>query len=332
MSESSLLIPPPVQSGRGFDDFQARCGAYYDAFRISQEKRGEDFLWYSDVKLADGLIMAHVRFNAGWSLTQIMERRGLNVLIPRVGGYEVTLDRQQVKARPGEILLARTQQLRHIKLHSNEMRPGTALYFDDATVDKVLSSLYDGETADCLDLVPVLDRSSHIGASLSAIAQSLETGAFVNDGLRKSPKAVALLTEAALTLIFENVPHRGSHRMSRRAPSVAPRHMHDAIDFMRAHLHQALTMADIAAAVGISVRALQVAFRRFYDTTPMLYLRRLRLEAVHEELSSPVNCLPVGEVAMKWGFLHLGRFAAHYRVAYGVNPSETAARAQRMMH
>ncbi len=332
MSESSLLIAPPAQSGRGFDDFEARCGEHYDAFRIAQERKSEDFHWYSDVKMADGLIVAHVRFNAGWSLTQVKERRGLNVLIPRVGGYEATLDMRQVEASPGEILLARTQQFRHVKLHSNEMRPGTALYFDDATVAKVISSLYDGQTSDGLDLVPVLERSSRVGASLSAIAQSLETGAFVNDGLAKSPKAAALLIEAALTLIFENVPHRGSHRISRRVPLTAPRHVHDAIDFMRAHLHQALTMGDIATAVGVSVRALQVAFRHFYDTTPMLYLRRLRLEAVHEELSSPVNRLSVGEVAMKWGFLHLGRFAGHYRETYGVYPSETAARAQRMVH
>jgi AraC-like DNA-binding protein len=43
-------------------------------------------------------------------------------------------------------------------------------------------------------------------------------------------------------------------------------------------------------------------------------------------LASPENTLPVHEVALKWGFTHMGRFAAKYRATFGVYPSETAKR------
>jgi transcriptional regulator GlxA family with amidase domain len=137
---------------------------------------------------------------------------------------------------------------------------------------------------------------------------------------------MVLLVEAALHLIFSNVPHRLIDRLDRHPPDVTPRHIQRAIDYMHANLHLPLTMADIAEAVGISGRSLQLGFRSFCDIPPAAYLRRIRLEAVHAELSRPENELPVQEVALKWGFVHMGRFAAQYRATFGVYPSETIRR------
>jgi len=96
---------------------------------------------------------------------------------------------------------------------------------------------------------------------------------------------------------------------------------------MHANLYLPLTIIDIADAIGVSERSLQLGFRKFRNMTPAAYLRRIRLDAVHAELSRPENRLPVHEVALKWGFAHMGRFAAQYRVVFGVYPSETVKRA-----
>ncbi|QIG97958.1 MULTISPECIES: helix-turn-helix domain-containing protein [unclassified Bradyrhizobium] len=57
-------------------------------------------------------------------------------------------------------------------------------------------------------------------------------------------------------------------------------------------------------------------------------MRPVRLEAIHDELSRPENLLPISEVALKWGFTHMGRFAASYRSAFGQYPSDTVRRAR----
>ena len=56
----------------------------------------------------------------------------------------------------------------------------------------------------------------------------------------------------------------------------------------------------------------------------MAYLRRQRLERVREELlvAAP-GAVNVTEVATRWGFTHLSRFAASYRAAFSENPSDT---------
>ena len=56
----------------------------------------------------------------------------------------------------------------------------------------------------------------------------------------------------------------------------------------------------------------------------LAYLRRLRLQKVHEELvTAAPGAVSVTEVAARWGFAHLGRFAAAYRSEFSERPSET---------
>jgi transcriptional regulator GlxA family with amidase domain len=59
-------------------------------------------------------------------------------------------------------------------------------------------------------------------------------------------------------------------------------------------------------------------------TSPMAYLRELRLQAVHDELAiAEPGSIRVTEVAARWGFVHLGRFAATYRRQFAELPSDT---------
>jgi AraC-like DNA-binding protein len=95
--------------------------------------------------------------------------------------------------------------------------------------------------------------------------------------------------------------------------------------FMDGHSDQPLTVAEVAAAVGVGARGLQSAFRRHHDTTPLGYLRQIRLDRVHCELqvADPASGVTVRETARRWGFAHPGRFAAEYRAAFGRPPSQT---------
>ncbi|WP_182873127.1 helix-turn-helix transcriptional regulator [Microbispora sp. H10670] len=86
----------------------------------------------------------------------------------------------------------------------------------------------------------------------------------------------------------------------------------------------ALTVEDIAEAVGVSARALQEGFRRHLEKTPTSFLREVRLDRVHAELAArnPYTAT-VTDVAYRWGFAHLGRFSSVYRQRFGESPSET---------
>ncbi len=97
-----------------------------------------------------------------------------------------------------------------------------------------------------------------------------------------------------------------------------------AIAYIEENAGTDISLADVAVASRVTVRAVQLAFRRHLDTTPLAYLRRIRLEHAHREL---VNASPgadtVTAVAARWGFFNAGRFTGYYRSAFGVLPSHT---------
>jgi AraC-like DNA-binding protein len=97
-----------------------------------------------------------------------------------------------------------------------------------------------------------------------------------------------------------------------------------AIDLMEAHPETPWSTPELARAIGVSARALQRAFERSRQPSPMIYLRRVRLRRVHAELAanSP-DSATVTMVAGRWGFVHLGRFASQYRELFGETPSQT---------
>ena len=108
----------------------------------------------------------------------------------------------------------------------------------------------------------------------------------------------------------------------------SPGALRRAVAFIEANPDIGISIADIASAAHVTPRALQLAFRRHLDTTPMAYLRRVRLDHAHQDLAqaSPGDGTTVTIVAYRWGFPSSSRFAQHYRAAYGVPPSRTLRR------
>jgi AraC-like DNA-binding protein len=110
-------------------------------------------------------------------------------------------------------------------------------------------------------------------------------------------------------------------------PTVEDRHdasspaVRRAVAFIEENAHRDITVADIAAAASVTVRAIQLGFRRHEDTTPTQYLRRVRLGRARDDLvtGDPAS-QTVTAVAYRWGFSSPSRFAAAYRYAYGVTP------------
>lgn len=82
----------------------------------------------------------------------------------------------------------------------------------------------------------------------------------------------------------------------------------------------------LASRVHVSVRSLQDGFRREHDTTPMSYVRSVRLRRVRDDLLDAAALVTVNQVAQRWGFLHMGRFAESYRREFGELPSVTRRR------
>ncbi len=83
-------------------------------------------------------------------------------------------------------------------------------------------------------------------------------------------------------------------------------------------------LSDIAAAINVTPRSVQYTFRRHLGTTPLEYLRRVRLDRAHRDLQAADPAVDtVMAIAGRWGFSHAGRFSIAYKEAFGTPPSRT---------
>ncbi len=100
--------------------------------------------------------------------------------------------------------------------------------------------------------------------------------------------------------------------------------LRNAVAFIQENADADIGLEDIAAAVNVSPRSVQYAFRRNLGTTPLEYLRRVRLDRAHRDLKAadPANDT-VTAIAGRWGFSHAGRFSLAYKAAFGTAPSDT---------
>ena len=95
---------------------------------------------------------------------------------------------------------------------------------------------------------------------------------------------------------------------------------------MRERSGEALSIAALAAEVGVSTRSLQLAFRKYRGAGPRTLLEDFRLDAVHARLYAAMPGDNVTQIALDCGITHLGRLASRYRARFGESPVATLRR------
>ena len=94
--------------------------------------------------------------------------------------------------------------------------------------------------------------------------------------------------------------------------------------YINAHLTQPVSRADLAATANVSIRTLTRGFTERHGTGPMGFLKARRLDAAYRQLlGAEADSIIVTEVAIRYGFNHLGKFAREYKRVFGELPSVT---------
>lgn len=84
------------------------------------------------------------------------------------------------------------------------------------------------------------------------------------------------------------------------------------------------SVAALATELNVSRRTLHHAFTQVLGINPVNYMRTVRLHQARKALrAQPDSPGRVRDVAVEYGFWHLGLFAQHYRALFGERPSHT---------
>ncbi|MEN3533679.1 AraC family transcriptional regulator [Microbispora sp. ZYX-F-249] len=249
----------------------------------------------------------------------------LLVEIPLIGAAEVSHGRERIVSTPecaSVLSLTRPVSMRWAPGHAQ-----LVARFDRAALEAHLGKLIGRTPRRPLTFSLGMDLTRPPARSWLSVVDLLRREAECGGAMLEQPVAVRQLEGLLMTQLLLAQPSNYSEALSEGQSRVAPTAVQRAVDLIEAHAAEPLTVEEIAEAVGVGARALQEGFRRHLETTPMRYLREVRLERVHSELTvQDPGAATVTDVAYRWGFVHLGRFALAYRRRFGESPSETLRR------
>ena len=170
-----------------------------------------------------------------------------------------------------------------------------------------------------------VDRTSGLGSALAnfgtTIVETLAQAPSVDVG----DVALRRCRDAFIDLTIGAVGTSRILQLADRDGLLTMRYVREAEDYIRHHCHLPIGVTEVADHVGVSVRSLQYAFQRHRGRTPLQALTGCRLAAARDDI---VHCpdVPLADIAMAWGFLHMGRFASLFRLTFGETPRDLRKR------
>lgn len=97
-------------------------------------------------------------------------------------------------------------------------------------------------------------------------------------------------------------------------------HLSTAVSYIEDHYLEQISLEDIASHSNISTRHLNRIFKSFYQTSPMAYLQRLRLERACHLLR--LTQWPITQVSYQSGFNDSNYFSRQFNKVYGMSPKQ----------
>lgn len=310
---------------RDLDEACARFERMYGALRVNAFSGGDDFCWRVNTSVLGGLRLtrSEVPSDVGWRTSEgvavytvVIARAGSCGFDHRGEALSVSHGRSGVILPPGEPMGSSIAPGFH----------GMTLGIDRSVLEAHYFKLTQALPGALLEFKPEVDVTAGAGAALQRLLTFLSGEIDHADGLLSSGVLRANLHDAVLSALLTHLPHDHTERVAPKRASIAPGNVRRAEEWMSAHASEAITVPDVAAAVGVSVRTLQDAFRRYRGTTPLEFLRARRLEVARAQLLQGGENTTVSAVATSVGFVHAGRFAAEYRRRFGESPAATLRR------
>ncbi len=118
-----------------------------------------------------------------------------------------------------------------------------------------------------------------------------------------------------------NIIVRATHVVARHSTDITAAtdpHVTRALQFIRDHARQNVTVAEVFQAVGLSRRAMEIKFRRELDCSIGKHICRVRTDQIVRLLVE--TDLPVGEIAERLGFSDVQHFSRYFRAGKHVSP------------
>jgi AraC family ethanolamine operon transcriptional activator len=130
--------------------------------------------------------------------------------------------------------------------------------------------------------------------------------------------------EAVLHLVVEVLLQASAEQYSKPSFKRRKAAVETVQHFVKDNPNRAITITELCELVHMSRRSLQYSFEDVLGSSPLQYLKSVRLNAVRRKLQNGANAsTSIAAIAAEFGFWHPAQFSADYKHLFGENPSQT---------
>lgn len=175
----------------------------------------------------------------------------------------------------------------------------------------------------CADVLDTLDGAEILRVDPAARAACLRTLSTLLDGGGASDAATIEearhgVVDALLLMLGASRIEASTLRSEQRRRAIVAK----ARDYLVEHRDRAVTIPELCEHACVSRRTLQYCFEDVLGISPVVYLRRLRLNAIRRTLlEDPAHARAIGRVAADWGIDNFSQFSSDYKKLFGKSPS-----------
>jgi AraC-like DNA-binding protein len=273
------------------------------------------------------ITIGDVTYDTDVSLGVDETRASYHVCVPLKGSLQSRHRGEELTATPGLASIYRPDaELTVTRWHAGSRH--LAVKIDQWAVDRALEALLDSALDSSIAFDGALSLQAGAAQDWVRLVLMVHRQHGRADSLMRHPLVWDPLVESLIHGLLLVADHPHSQALAAPAQP-GPAVVRNAIDLIEAGPHLPLTTSTLAKQCHVSARTLQEGFRRHLGMSPMAYLRVVRLRRAHRDLRSanPFHS-SVASIAHRWGFTHLGRFAAAHQTMFGETPLQ-ALRATR---
>ena len=318
--KSSPLQRFPLCQSVDVDEFTARLNAvYYPAKVVSGAGRQVARVSTLNAVHCADFTIGYIRPGAPVCVTPQLDTTTFHINLVWSGSAAATCGTEEVALTPTVASVHNVHEPHVLRAgqHGNEI---LGLKFDRGLVEDELAMMLGRPIGEPVRFAHTFDLSAGAGASFLHFARFLisELG---DVGLLDAVPVRRQYVRTLIASLLGAQPHNYSDALLGAASPLRPRTLRRALVYIEDNFAMPITVTDVAAAAGSSVRRLQEAFQDHLQQSPMGYLRNHRLDTARRALIDGRES--VTDVAQECGFSHLGRFSASYKERFGELPSQT---------
>ncbi len=301
-----------------FHEIQEFLGVIYaeNEFRFFGETSRPPRTQIYGVDVGD-IAQYNVSYSSRFTFLSETERESFLILTCTAGTAKFHRGSEVIEFRAGRTaLISATKESR---VESGDTLAHISTHISSEAINSLCSRLL-GRPLDAPVLFDHVPFTAAMKAQWDLVIRSLS---LLLDAEYPSDVAINSLNEYAIALLLEGHPHNYSRFFERRATASA-QVVREAKHFIDENAHRNITVADVAAVAGCSIRALHAGFCEHLGVTPRTCLHFARIALARSKLMSDWTEKPVAGVARNRDFVELANFA--YPSRYGKNPTDAFQR------